>query len=284
MMGVSAIAIHSKMKTGERDKAIADFKAGVIRCVVNDNIVSIGFDHPPIDLIADCNPTLSTGKWVQKVGRGMRPSIETGKENCLVLDFAGNTARLGPVNDPLIPRQRNASGKPGVPPIKICPSCGVYNHTSSRVCDNCGFEFPKYTKLEETATEAEIIRSDQPIMEWFNVTRVNYKRGRFRDKANHLHVNYICGIRSFDEYVFLENRGYSLHKAREWWRERIGDAYAPETVSEALAFVALLAVPKRILVWLNCKPPRITTVEGLAKPLAVAPLKEWEQLGRMGFR
>ena len=59
---------------------------------------------PQVDLIAILRPTTSSGLWVQMLGRGMR--IAENKKNCLILDFAGNTQRLGTIDDPLIRKKR----------------------------------------------------------------------------------------------------------------------------------------------------------------------------------
>ena len=130
---IPATAIHSKIPDSERDRRIAAFKSGQIRCVVNNNVLTTGFDHPPIDLIGMLRPTMSTALWVQMLGRGTRPSPATYKANCLVLDFAGNTARLGPINDPRIPKKKGPGT--GDAPIKICPVCEGYNHPRAVFCE-----------------------------------------------------------------------------------------------------------------------------------------------------
>ena len=80
----------------EREDSIATFKAGMVRCLVNVNVLTTGFDAPRVDLLAMLRPTLSTGLYVQMVGRGTRKA--DGKVNCLILDFAGNCRRHGPVD------------------------------------------------------------------------------------------------------------------------------------------------------------------------------------------
>lgn len=61
--GISAVCVHSKMPTKQRDEAIRDFKAGIHRAIVGNNVLTTGFDHPPIDLIAFLRPTTSPGLW-----------------------------------------------------------------------------------------------------------------------------------------------------------------------------------------------------------------------------
>jgi DNA repair protein RadD len=59
-------------------------------------VLTTGFNAPAVDLIALLRPTKSAGLYVQMVGRGTR--LAPGKENCLVLDFAGNVRRHGPID------------------------------------------------------------------------------------------------------------------------------------------------------------------------------------------
>ena len=59
-------------------------------------VLTTGFNAPAVDLIAMLRPTKSAGLYVQMVGRGSR--LSPGKENCLVLDFAGNIETHGPID------------------------------------------------------------------------------------------------------------------------------------------------------------------------------------------
>ena len=95
MRGVACRVVTGETPLTEREDSIAMFKAGMVRCLVNVNVLTTGFDAPRIDLLAMLRPTLSTGLYVQMVGRGTRKA--DGKVNCLILDFAGNcrTARTG---------------------------------------------------------------------------------------------------------------------------------------------------------------------------------------------
>lgn len=254
--GIPTQAVHSKMATQERDKRIQDFKTGKLRCVVNNNVLTTGFDHPPIDFIIMLRPTLSTGLWIQMLGRGTRPSAETMKHDCLVADFAQNTPRLGPINDPVIPRKKG-SGVPGVAPIRICDQCGTYNHASARFCFVCGYEFPKQIQIQATAGTDELIRTDVPqIEEEFQVQRVLYNKIE-KNGIGILKVNYVCGIRSFSEVVCLEHSGRAGHMARDWWKRAMGSDQAPPTVDEALLWVRQLAVPTKIWVIVNKQYPEV---------------------------
>lgn len=257
--GIPTASVHTKMPPKERDKRIRDFKEGRLRCVVNKDILTTGFDHPPLDLIGMLRRTMSPGLWVQMLGRGTRPSPETRKENCLVLDFAGNTRRLGPINDPQIPKKKGSGG--GDAPCRICEDCGTYNHAAARFCIYCGAEFTFAPRIVASAGTEELIRSDLPIYETYDVQTVYYY---LHEKANSnpsIRVTYYCGMHKFDEWVAIEHKGFPGKKARDWWRQRTTTEYMPETVADALQNITLLRAPSKIRVWCNKRFPEIVSYE-----------------------
>lgn len=268
-MGVECKAVHSKMSDGERDGILEEFKSGRLRAVVNNNVLTTGFDFPAIDLIVMLRPTSSTVLWVQMLGRGTRPY--DGKENCLVLDFAGNTARLGPINDPVIPRKKGE--KQGEAPVRICPKCSMYNHASARYCggqpfptnEGCGEEFTFTTKLRKAASTHELIKSDLPVVEVFNVDTVTYAIHNRVGKPPSLKVSYYCGLRRFNEFIHFEIPGWGERKAREWWGKRlppeVNNQGVPVTTATALEWAPkALRVPVRIRVWTNKPYPEVMAV------------------------
>ena len=265
--GVSAVAIHSKNKPAENDEYFRAYKSGEIRAICGAGKFTTGFDHPPADLLVDLAPTVSPGRHVQKLGRltrpydGSDPNFPDVKENGLVLDFAGNIGRLGPINDPKIPNKKgNGTGEI---PIKICDACGTYNHASARVCCNpdCGKEFTFQTKLSATAHTDAALRSDVPIIDSFNVDKVIYHRHTKVGSPPSIKVSYFSGIRRFTEYVCIEHKApFVRKKAMDWWRVRHA-IEPPKTTDEALAYVSQLRVPTKIRVWVNRKYPEIMGTE-----------------------
>ena len=72
----------------ERDENVCAFREQRLRYLVNVSVLTTGFDVPHVDLIAILRPTQSVSLFQQIVGRGLR--LFPGKEECLVIDYAGN--------------------------------------------------------------------------------------------------------------------------------------------------------------------------------------------------
>lgn len=291
--GIAADCVHGKRKKKENDQVLIDFKAGKLRCVVNYGKLTTGFDYPAIDLIGMLRATLSPGLWVQMLGRGTRPVFAYGypvdtieqrltaiaasqKQNCMVLDFARNTARLGPINDPHIPKKKGKGG--GDAPVRICPECETYNHASARFCILCGTAFEFQTKLVQSAGSTELIKSDLPVIEYYDVNTVTYakhekrhppKDGREGYVSNSLKVSYFCGLFTFNEWIHFEGEKGVLKRARDWWRQRYtppadwpaDQEFIPQTIDLALRYTYELRVPKRIKVHVNKQYPEILSYE-----------------------
>jgi DNA repair protein RadD len=275
-MGIACEAVHGgnkqyPMSGKERDRILNDFKSGKLQAVTNNNVLTTGFDHPGIDMIVMLRPTASPGLWVQMLGRGTRPlyadsfDLDTaegrlaaidagGKKNCLVLDFAGNTKRLGPINDPVIPKKKGS--KPGDAPVKECPKCNTWIHASLKFCPECGNEFKIQTKLKITAGTDELIKSDLPVIEDFKIDRITYTTHEKPGKPTAMKVTYWCGRRKFNEYVAFQHDGFAGRKALQWWSERTTMDF-PATTDNALALINEINCPTSVRVWINKKYPEI---------------------------
>lgn len=256
--GIDCAPVHSKRPAEYNDAAISAFKSGELRSIVNYGKLTTGFNHPGIDLIGMLRPTLSVPLWVQMLGRGTRPA----KDNCLVLDFARNTPRLGPINDPRIPNKKGAGA--GELPIKICENCGCYNHPRVRNCIQCGEEFSFQVKIVSKAGTDELIRAaateELPRIERLNVLSAHYEKhdGKL-GKPPTLKVTYYTPL-PFREWICLEHNGMAGKMARDWWRRRHATE-PPSSIDEALQFTSNLKCPRFISVHVNKKHPEILRCE-----------------------
>lgn len=254
--GVPTGVVHSKLSEKVNDEQIRMFQEGEIKALVNMGKLTTGFNVKAIDLIGILRPTKSPGLHVQILGRGTRPA--PGKRDCLVLDFARNIERLGPINDPVVKDKRKKGDTAGMP-VKICPNCGSYLTIATTVCDDCGFVFPvSGPSIEEKASELEAIRGFDPVFEWKTVINVGYHQHFKRNDPlapSTLCVRYTTTYgETFQEFVCLSHPAPARHGAVRWWRARSGDnGPVPEEIPLALSLCEKLKTPKRINVQVNSK-------------------------------
>ena len=103
--GVNALALSSKTDMKERKEAVEAFRASSvivhhqllkdkpIQVLVSVDLFSEGFDCPDVEFIQIARPTLSLAKYLQMIGRGLRPN--KGKECCTIIDNVGMYRRFG---------------------------------------------------------------------------------------------------------------------------------------------------------------------------------------------
>ena len=141
--GIPASVILGDTKREERDAAIAGFRDGSIKVLVNVIVATEGFDLPDASCIIIARPTMSLALYLQMVGRGLRPKPDGG--DCLILDLAANSVSHGLPEDyrewSLEPRGARKDG--GEAPVAVCPKCGVASPASSHHCRGCGYAFGK---------------------------------------------------------------------------------------------------------------------------------------------
>lgn len=240
--GVSVAMITDDTPAGERAAIIAAFKRYELRCIVNNGILTTGFDHEGVDLIAVVRVTNSTPLWVQILGRGTRPVFAQGFDlttvdgrlaaifasgvyNCLVLDFAGNSKRLGAINAPVIPEppERRRKKQAGDCPVKICPHCGMYNATMVAVCENCNREFPISESIEEHASTRELIVGEHiKDIRKLRVTSTTFRLHSTTlstgSAVSSIYVKYNCGNDGkFEERLSFAG-SQSTVATKNWWQ------------------------------------------------------------------
>lgn len=148
--GISAVSIEGSMSKKERENTLSLFTTGEVRAITNCNLLTTGFNYPAIDCVVLIRPTRSTGLYLQMVGRGIRISPETGKENCLLLDFGENVVNHGPIGNPRVNAMPRKKGE-GLSPVKVCPQCLEVMERSALFCPSCGYVFP--VKERKAGTE-----------------------------------------------------------------------------------------------------------------------------------
>jgi len=247
--GITCETIFGETPKAERDRIVADFKAGRIRALASMGVLTTGFNAPIVDLLALVRPTQSTGLYIQIMGRGMRNY--PGKEDCLVLDFAGNVARHGPV-DKVNPKKPRKSTGEGVAPTKTCPNCQSIVFAGTSECPDCGYVWPqKPPDIDQTATTLPVMSSTVPA-EWVRVNAVAYRLHHKDGKPDSMRVEYRCGLATFREWICFNHKGFPRDKAIKWWRSRMSKpGILPENTNQAIALSDQLMKPLEIKVQKN---------------------------------
>lgn len=230
----------------DRQECVEAFHANQFGAMSNNMVLTTGFNVPQIDLIADMAPTGSPGLHVQKLGRATR--LSDGKENGLILDFAGNVGRHGPL-DTITGRRTPGEG---VAPVKECPECQLIQAAGKRKCDDCGYEWPENELRIFANAQAAALLSTQDEARWLYISKVHASAHTSRKTGlMMLRLQYRCGLTdNISEFVCLEHppSNYAYKKAREWWRRHSGGMEAPLTTMEALGRLNELRYPGRLLV------------------------------------
>jgi DNA repair protein RadD len=270
---VSCEMVTGKTPKRDRDRIFRQFKEGRIKCLAGVQVFTTGFDAPGVDLIGLLRPTLSTGLYVQMLGRGTR--LADGKDDCLVLDFAGNVRRHGPVDAVSVTSKKKGESDPKeaepcpkcqmynhpaaercsfcdhILKPKICPQCEAPNVRSTSKCTECGFEW-KADKEPRHGDKAE----GEPVMtreikdKWIKVDDVFISRHQkfAGDGPDSLVIEYLCGYVSYREWVCPEHTGYALARFERWWRVMTLGKAPPKSINEALDRVTELGVTRAIMI------------------------------------
>lgn len=257
--GVHAETVTGETPPHERTRLIRDFREGRLRCLTNAQVLTTGFDAPGTDLIVFLRPTLSTGLFLQMVGRGVR--LAPGKANALVLDFAGNVRRHGPVDAAMAPDRRSKGSGDGEEKTTIdsvrakeCPSCESLAALNARSCQFCGFEWPIDAKPKHAASadDTPILSTEKVGPEIVPVVSWRAERHRKEGAPDSLKVTYYAGLQTYPEWVLIERKHEMRDRAERWWARHGGGA-PPVDVTEALARFGELTMPATIGVRKNGK-------------------------------
>lgn len=262
--GIESEIVTGKTPATERAHIIRRFKERRTRCLVSVEVFLEGFNAPHVDLIGMLRPTKSPVLYIQAVGRGLRRS--PGKDNCLLLDYAGVVSEMGPIDRVHIhePRQKgDADGPPGVAPAKECPECRTIVATATRVCPGCGHEYPPpdvNDKLKTSAYGGAVLSNQQELMEVNDMVLSRWEPSD-PNRPNTLLVTYRTNLRDVREWLCPEHPDTSYarvrfeHRCRTEWK-----IDPPDTIADMLALADELPVPVAILVRQSKENPKFLDI------------------------
>ncbi|MFN3077151.1 MAG: DEAD/DEAH box helicase [Alphaproteobacteria bacterium] len=159
--GVAAEAIDGTLGDGERRRILEALGGGRIRVLTSCDLVSEGTDLPGVGTALLLRPTLSTGLYLQQVGRVLRPF--PGKEGAAIIDLAGNSRTHGlPEEDRQWCLQKGIR-KRDPSTTRRCRLCARV-HAWSESCPGCGTRYP--------ATSSPVRENDSAGVAGFSPERI----------------------------------------------------------------------------------------------------------------
>ena len=207
--GVAAECVTGETPKKERERLLAEFKAGRLRALTNANVLTTGFDYPDIDLIAMLRPTMSASLYVQMAGRGMR--VKSHTDHCLVLDFAGVVATHGPITAVQPPKK--AGDGNGEAPVKVCDNCGELCAIAVAICPACLTPFPEPERKKLELRNDDIMGLEGSDLE---VTSWNWRKHVSRASGKEmLSCTYYGSLsdKPITEYLPVLHEGYAGQRA-----------------------------------------------------------------------
>ena len=133
--GIPAACIHGE--SADRDPDIARFRSGELRVLTSVQVLTEGFDHPPVSTCILATRCGSVQTYLQRVGRVLRPA--PGKTGALVIDLCGSTLthqhpaaeRTFHLDEAPIRLAQHDDG------VRFCRVCGAIILVPGE-CDECG--------------------------------------------------------------------------------------------------------------------------------------------------
>jgi superfamily II DNA or RNA helicase len=95
--GIIAHHLDGKSDSRERSDVMTQFRDRQIQVLTNCALFDEGLDIPSLDGVILARPTQSLSRFLQMVGRALRPC--EGKDRAIIIDLAGNYERLGMPDD-----------------------------------------------------------------------------------------------------------------------------------------------------------------------------------------
>ena len=198
--GIPSAYVCGRTPIKTRNKIYQQLAEGEILVLSSCGALSEGFDVPAVNAVILSRPTQSKALYCQQLGRGLRLSPETDKQDCIVLDQAGNVLRHKFVEDlkevSLTPGQEKGEG--GEATMKVCPEddggCGAILYSFQMTCPHCGYKFER--KILKSFLKLTRVMNDE---DW---SRLEIYRAKLREAYE---KKYAPGWAAM---VFQENFGF----------------------------------------------------------------------------
>ncbi|QNO00986.1 DEAD-like helicase [Serratia phage vB_SspS_OS31] len=147
--GVMVEVMTASTPHEERQLTISRFEQGITKIIINVGVLVAGFDSD-VRCIIFARPTKSEIRWIQILGRGLRPA--PGKDHCIIFDHTGTVHQMGYPDDieyDYLPA--TSDGMEDAPARvvkneqperlpKECTQCHYVKPVGIYICPKCGFK------------------------------------------------------------------------------------------------------------------------------------------------
>lgn len=203
--GHPAAVLHANMPKFERRQMVSAFRDGLIKVLLNCEIITEGFNVENVQTVIFARKTRSIRLWLQIIGRALR--WQPGKTCCYVIDACRNIYDNGhPLADRHWDLIHGSAGASFSSSLKQCQGCFRWTTKTIKVCPNpaCNKEFGGKESTFKTGPTGQLHlvgKGELPV---------ESKMDRFNREIKHAD--------SFDIVKeAAERAGYSIGYAKNRW-------------------------------------------------------------------
>ena len=160
--GYAVHHIDASTPTDTRNDVIQMAKNGKIQGICNVGLLTRGIDIPSLGVLILATATKSLVKYLQIVGRVLRP--HKGKDHAIILDHGGNCLRHGDpyeYREPELTDKQKGEKPKNLQSVRQCPECFYICSVNALVCPECSYKLradQKPTHSKDTLEEVKFSR------------------------------------------------------------------------------------------------------------------------------
>ena len=202
--GIKAATITGQLSSLERATILEHYAQGDLTVIVNVQVLTEGWDHPPTSCVVLLRPSSAKSTMIQMVGRGLRTINSEDypdliKNDCIILDFGTSSILHGKLEQDV---NLDSIEAEGIALTMTCPECDAQVPLASSECPICGHNFRK----EKTKTSPDLVSSiemmeinllDRSSFQWVNL---------FDDHSAFIST----GFKAWGGVFFYEKNWYSI--------------------------------------------------------------------------
>ena len=147
--------IDGRMSAARRAAVLTDLASGTIHVLASVDVVTEGFDFPPLAVAIMARRFGHVGRWIQAIGRVLRPA--PGKTIARIIDLCGSAHEHGP---PEAPREYSLDGVGIRTPTRLafrtCTACYAM-FPSADACPHCGVAVPVRARALPRAAGVDLV-------------------------------------------------------------------------------------------------------------------------------